>query len=107
MTATKVTPVTYTAEQTEQLVKGYAEGFSVEALATSMGKSVRSVIAKLSREGVYVAKGKTATASERVTKAMLIDQIAASLEVSAEKLESLEKATKEALALVALAIASK
>jgi hypothetical protein len=104
---TSKTVVQYTPEQTSTLVAEYTAGASVEAIATAMGKSVRSVIAKLSREGVYVAKGKAATASERVTKAQLIDQIAASLEVSAEKLESLEKATKEALALVALAIASK
>jgi hypothetical protein len=72
---------------------------SVEFIAESMGKSVRSVIAKLSREGVYKAKAKVST-STRVTKSQLIDAIAAKLGVPAEKLESLEKATKEALELL-------
>lgn len=100
------TTTQYTAEQTTQMVAQYAQGVSVEFIAETLGKSVRSVIAKLSREGVYTPKAKVG-ATERVTKAQLIDQIAASLEVSAEKLESLEKATKEALALVALAVAVK
>jgi transposase len=100
------TTTQYTAEQTTQMVAQYTQGVSVEFIAETLGKSVRSVIAKLSREGVYTPKAKVG-ATERVTKAQLIDQIAASLEVSAEKLESLEKATKEALALVALAIAAK
>ena len=104
MTVSTVT--NYTAEQVTSMVADYQAGTSVEAIATAVGKSVRSVIAKLSREGVYTPKAKVG-ATKGVTKAQLIDQIAASLEVSAEKLESLEKATKEALALVVLAIASK
>lgn len=98
------TATQYTAEQTATLVEGYTSGASVEALATTMGKSVRSVIAKLSREGLYKAKAK-ASATERVTKAQLIEQLAARFEVSAESLESLEKATKEALMLVVAATA--
>jgi len=97
---TSKTVVQYTPEQTTTLVADYTAGASVETLATAMGKSVRSVIAKLAKEGVYVAKGQKATAT-RVTKAVLIDQIAAKLGVPAEKLESLEKATKEALELLA------
>jgi hypothetical protein len=62
--------VTYTPEQAEQLVAGYKAGEAVEALALQMGKSVRSVIAKLSREGVYQAKAKTGTA-QRVTKSVM------------------------------------
>lgn len=97
---TSKTVVQYTPEQTASLVQAYTSGVTVEFLATEMGKSVRSVIAKLSREGVYVAKAK-ASASERVTKAQLIEKIAARLQVSVESVESLEKATKEALELVA------
>lgn len=93
------TATQYTAEQTSTLVEGYQAGTSIEALATALGKSTRSVIAKLSREGVYKAKEKTSGAA-RLTKAVLIDQIAAKLGVPAEKLESLEKATKEALELL-------
>ena len=96
---TSKTVVQYTPEQTSQLVADYQLGISVEAIATRMGKSVRSVIAKLSREGVYVAKGKASGATV-IRKAQLIDAIAARLGVPAEKLESLEKTTKEALELL-------
>lgn len=96
--------VTYTAEQTETVVEGYKAGMPVEALAAAVGKSVRSVVAKLSREKVYVPKAK-ASGKNRVTKAVLVAQIAAAVGVSEEVLESLEKATREALELVASAVA--
>ncbi len=95
--------VSYTPEQTAQLVAGYTAGEPVEALAVSVGKSVRSVIAKLSREGVYAPKTK-AKGEARVTKAMLVALIAAKVGASEEALESLEKATHEALELVANAL---
>jgi hypothetical protein len=98
MTTTSAKAVNYTAEQVEVLVAGYKAGESVEVLAAKIGKSVRSAVAKLSREGVYVAKAK-ATAS--VTKADLIEKIAAKFGVASEKLDSLEKATKEALEILA------
>jgi hypothetical protein len=98
--------VTYTAEQTSALVSGYKAGETVEALASTLGKSVRSVVAKLSREGVYKAKSK-AKGVERVTKAMLVASIAASTGATEESLESLEKATHEALELVAKALAAE
>ncbi len=90
----------YTQEQTEQIVAGYQAGESVEALAVAVGKSVRSVVAKLSREGVYTAKAKTA-AEKRGTKADLVAKIAEKYGVEAEVLASLEKATKEALEVLA------
>ncbi len=99
--------VTYTAEQTKALVEGYVEGKkTVETLATEFGKSVRSIVAKLSKEKVYVPKTK-AKGEARVTKAELVDQIAASLGVPAERMESLEKATSEVLDLVAKALVEK
>jgi hypothetical protein len=90
--------VTYTAEQTEQLVQAFGAGESVEALAERFGKSVRSVIAKLSREGVY--KAKTAAKSARVTKADLVTKLAFRLGMERDTLESLEKATHEALEIL-------
>jgi response regulator RpfG family c-di-GMP phosphodiesterase len=98
---TKATPTNYTAEQTAQLVTGYAQGETVEQLAQAMGKTVRSVVAKLSREGVYVAKTRT-TGQHRVKKAELVDQLAAKCGVAPEVFESLEKANHDVLeALVA------
>lgn len=89
----------YTPEQTAQLVAGYQAGETVEALATRLGKTTRSVVAKLSREGVY--KAKTKTAGARVTKAQLVALIAAKVGAHEEVLESLEKATHEALEILA------
>lgn len=97
------TSTQYTAEQTANMTAQYAQGVSVEFIAESMGKSVRSVIAKLSREQVYKAKTK-ASATERVTKAHLIAAIAAKVGATEDQLESLEKATKEALAILHAAI---
>lgn len=93
--------VNYTPEMVASLVEGYKAGTSVEALALEFGKSVRSIVAKLSREGVYVAKGKATSGEKAVTKVILIAKIAEKLGVEAEKLASLEKATKEALEILA------
>ena len=91
--------VTYTAEQTAALLEQFASGMTVEQLAETFGKSTRSVIAKLSREGVY--KAKTATKTARVTKADLVTKVAEAMGVDRKVLESLEKASHEALEVLA------
>ena len=60
--------VNYTAEQTAKMVADYAEGVTVEAIAETLGKTVRSVVAKLSREGVYKKKTYTTKTGEAVVK---------------------------------------
>ena len=97
---TEATKTNYTPEQTAQLVTGYQAGETVEQLATLLGKSTRSVVAKLSREGVYKPKSK-ATGQARVKKSELVAMIAAKVGAHEEVLESLEKATHEALELLA------
>ena len=93
--------VNYTPEQTAQLLSGYLAGETVENLAASMGKTTRSVVAKLSREGVYKSKAKT-TGVARVKKADLVDKLADACGVAPEVFESLEKANHDVLeALVA------
>ena len=99
--------VTYTAEQTATLVDGYKAGETVEALASAVGKSVRSVVAKLSREGVYKAKAKTKAEGAKLTKATLVGMIASQLGVTEDLVESLEKATHGALELVAKHLAAE
>lgn len=96
---TEATKTNYTPEQTLALVSGYQAGETVEALAQKLGKSTRSIVAKLSREGVYQAKSKATT--HRVRKAELVSQIAASVGVSEEVFESLEKANHEVLEILA------
>jgi transposase-like protein len=98
---TKATQTNYTEAQTTQLVADYKAGVTVEAIATALGKTTRSVVAKLSREGVYQAKTK-AKGQARVKKADLVDQLANKCGVNPEVFESLEKANLDVLeALVA------
>jgi len=93
--------VNYTEALTKELVDRYVAGESVEALAESLGKTTRSVVAKLSREGVYKAKTR-ASGVARVKKADLVDQLATACGVAPEVFESLEKANHDVLeALVA------
>jgi len=98
MTATTKT-VNYTQEQTLQVVEAYKAGTTVEQIAVELGKSTRSVVAKLSREGVYQPKTK-AKGETRVKKAELVDRLAALCDVAPEVFESLEKANYEVLELL-------
>jgi hypothetical protein len=93
----------YTPEVTEALKARYVAGEAVEALATEYGKTVRSVIAKLSKEGVYKAKAKEAGKREML-KAEMVAEISKEIGVSEEILESLEKATGPALMAVLKAL---
>lgn len=88
--------VKYTAEQVEALVAGVAEGKTVEAMAAEMGKSVRSVVAKLAQMKLYKAK-ETAKAEVRMTKAQMVTEMEIMLELSLGTLASFAKADKEAL----------
>ena len=94
----------YTPEQTQQIVAAYQDGTTVEAIAQALGKSTRSVVAKLSREGVYVSKAKAPGAAPTVKKADLVDRLATKLNVAPEVVDSLEKATKETLELLVEAL---
>ena len=83
--------VTYTPEATAELIANYCAGRSVDELALQFGKSVRSVVAKLSREGVYV---KTAAPKES-SGASRKDEIVLALELAAGvEMPSLHKMTK-------------
>lgn len=90
--------VNYTADQVEKLVADYQSGQSVEMIADSLGKSVRSVVAKLSREGVYQAKSYVSkTGAKPVKKDLVADQIANILQLTEAEADSLTKANKTAL----------
>jgi len=91
--------VNYTAEQTAEIIGLYTTGNSVEMIAEQVGKSVRSIVAKLSREGVYIPK--TAVKGQgRVTKADLINRLANKFGIEATEIASLEKAGAGALELL-------
>ena len=99
--------VNYTAEQTAKIVADYKAGVSVESIAQNLGKSVRSIVAKLSREGVYQKKVRTTKTGEMVVKKDAhADAIGAILGLPENDIESLTKANKSALAKIFSALAN-
>jgi hypothetical protein len=99
--------VNYTPEQTTKMVADYAAGVTVESIAESMGKTVRSVVAKLSREKVYVAKTYVSkTGAPVVKKDAHADAIGTILKLTESETESLVKANKTALAKIFEALAN-
>ena len=71
MADTAIRPKNYTDEMVAQMIDAYEANPSretVDLLAGEMGKSVRSIIAKLSREGVYVAQPKVTKTGEPVVR---------------------------------------
>ncbi len=92
--------VNYTPEQEAQLVDQYQAGMSTAEIATMLGKSVRSVVAKLSRLGLYKAKAKT-SADPKVQKADLVAVIEGRYAVEPGTFAELEKLTKATLLVLA------
>ena len=94
--------VNYTPEQTARMVADYQAGTSVETIAETFGKTVRSVVAKLSREKVYVAKAyKTKSGELPIKKDVHADFIGEALGLAESDTESLTKANKMALMKIA------
>ena len=99
--------VNYTPEQTAQVVADYTNGMTVETIAQNLGKSVRSIVAKLSREKVYVAKTYVSKTGEKpVRKDAHADAIGAVLQLTEAETESLTKANKTALEKIFQALAN-
>ena len=100
----------YTAEQVSQLVAGYIANptrDTVNSFAEKFGKNVRSVIAKLTREGVYqAAKYETKKGEKPVKKDETADAIGVFLNLSDAETDSLTKANKTALVKI-LAVVAK
>lgn len=98
--------VNYTPEQSAQMVVQYLAGITVEEIAEMMGKTVRSVVAKLSREKVYKAKTYVSkTGAPVVKKDAHADAIGAILKLTEAEIESLTKANKTALEKIFSALA--
>ena len=103
--ATKTVVVNYTTEQTEKVKTDYLMGVSVETIASELGKSVRSIVAKLSREGVYKKKEYVSKTGETpVKKDTVADSIGAVLKMTEPEIESLTKANKTALQKILKAV---
>lgn len=91
----------YTEENTSYLVETYQanpEFRTVEYLAETMGKSTKSIIGKLSREGVYQRAAYTSKTGEApITKVELVSNVAENLGLEMEDLAGLDKSPKAAL----------
>lgn len=109
MTA-KAKIVNYTPEMTAKMVADYVanpEQTTVETLAAEMGKTVRSIVAKLSREKVYKAKERTTKTGEAIVKKdETADAIGAILKLTEADVTSLTKANKTALKAIFAALAN-
>ena len=88
----------YTDEMVATMVDQYSASptkATVEALAETFGKSTRSIIAKLSREGVYVAQPKTTKSGAPVVrKGEIVAEITQLLGVHESDTMTLVKASK-------------
>jgi N-methylhydantoinase B/oxoprolinase/acetone carboxylase alpha subunit len=93
--------VNYTQDQVEYIVNQYRlepTRETVEELSQELNKSVKSIIGKLSREGVYRKTEYTTKAGEKpVTKLELVIELGERLELQEWELAGLEKAPKTAL----------
>ena len=96
-----IRPKNYTDEMVASMTEQYVANptrDTVDALAQEFGKSVRSIIAKLSREGVYVAQPKvTKTGEPVVRKAELVEILEAHFEVAIPTLVKASKADLQRL----------
>jgi hypothetical protein len=85
----------YTQAMTDKMVETYSANPTKETvaeLAKELGKNTRSVIAKLSREGVYQAQPRVTKSGEPIVrKAELVAQVQETLGI---ELPSLVKASK-------------
>ena len=90
--------VNYTEEMTSKVVNDYNAGVSVEDIAKEVNKSVRSVVAKLTREGVYKKKEYVSKSGQRPeTKEQLATRIGELVGMAENDATSLAKCSKTAL----------
>ena len=91
----------YSEQVTEYMVNQYSKEptrDTVEKLAEELDKSIKSVIGKLSREGVYRREiYRTKSGETPVTKVEIVSNIAESLGLEVDNLLGLDKAPKNTL----------
>jgi Zn-dependent M32 family carboxypeptidase len=90
--------VNYTQEDVDLMVEEYTKEpnrETVEKLAEQLNKSIKSIIGKLSREGVYKKTVyKTKTGDTPITKKELVQELADYLELDYDRISGLEKSPK-------------
>ena len=91
----------YTEEQVQYMVAQYTakpNRDTVDLLADELNKSIKSIIGKLSREGVYQkAIYRTKTGELPMTKGEIIVKVAYLLNADYDRLAGLEKSPKQDL----------
>ena len=96
--------VNYTEAQVGMMIDEYTKNptrETVENLAEELDKSVKSIIGKLSREGVYKkTEYLTKTGEKPITKLEIVENLATLLEVPLTALAGLEKAPKSCLRIL-------
>ena len=93
--------VNYTESQVQMMIEAYTSSptrETVENLAEELEKSVKSIIGKLSREGVYQKTEYLTKAGEKpVTKREIVEKISELVGIEYQTLAGLEKAPKSSL----------
>ena len=99
----------YTEKETEYLVESYTvhpNMHTVELLAAELNRSKKSIIGKLSREGVYRREVYVSKTGEKpITKVEIVSNIADALDIEVALLAGLEKSPKEVLRRLSQAVA--
>lgn len=97
--------VAYNEEQSARVIEAYKESptrETIELLSKEMEKSIKSVIGKLSREGIYRSEGyKTKAGEKPITK---LEMVAILSDELGYNLEGLEKAPKQTLRVLGKAL---
>ena len=100
--------VNYTEQQVEQMIEAYTKKptrETVENLAEDLDKSIKSIIGKLSREGVYrKTVYKTKTGEDPETKKEIVVDLSTKLGIEYQTVAGLEKSPKTALKILRSAI---
>lgn len=100
--------INYTEKQVEHMVEEYTNNpcrETVENLAETLDKSIKSIIGKLSREGVYKKTVyKTKTGEDPETKKEIVEDLAGLLDLQYIQVAGLEKSPKASLKILREAI---
>jgi len=90
--------VNYTEQQVQHMIEQYQSNptrETVENLAEELDKSVKSIIGKLSREGVYQKTVyKTKTGEDPITKKELVEELSELVGLEYSMISGLEKSPK-------------
>jgi calcineurin-like phosphoesterase len=93
--------INYTDEQTKHIVEEYTANptrDTVDALANELGKTVKSIIGKLSREKVYQKKEYITKRGEKpITKVEMVGSISKVLDIDPDSISGLVKSSKSDL----------